>query len=398
MYRRKAGRSYLQVRRVMLRKSVSWKPPAYGLCPECEEKLLKELKKEKEKEKILKEKQPKDLREWVEISDRGQKVKKEGESEREKEQPEREKTEKKTEKEETAKKQEKIKTPFGKLTKEDIEKAKQGEEAASEFEKLIKESQYEAESITAAGLAAFSPVTEIASPTAYRDHAFISKLKSRLKDWITGYAEKKGKTGARLKVKEYIRSKGKKPFVTRVIKSVKGKKVLILADFSGSTAPFAHEYKKAIINTAEVLDSLGIKTAVFGFGPYINYSEFFRFKKFEEPKWDERHAAKIAGVNPGGGTPLSGAYMNLEKYVSRHRPHIFITLTDGAPGSITRTQKMIDVLKRKTKMVAFGIGYDRKMADAMKEMLEKLGYNKSFAITTREVHNLPDKIADLLIS
>jgi len=58
-------------------------------------------------------------------------------------------------------------------------------------------------------------------------------MNTYLQMWREGYKEFTGKSGSRFSVKEYIKHKDE-PFITRLKKSVKGKKILILADFSGS--------------------------------------------------------------------------------------------------------------------------------------------------------------------
>ena len=246
----------------------------------------------------------------------------------------------------------------------------------------------------------FQPLVGAGPASSYRDQGFISKMRAEMKEWRVGYVEKAGKHGARLKVKEYIRSRGKRPFVTRTRKSAKGRKILFVADFSGSVSSFQEHYKKAIVSALEVLDSVGVKTALFGFGGEMGDSSFnnffFKVKKFEDPKWTMNHTSKVAVLQASGGTPTSQAYRGLENYIKMHRPDLTVTLTDGEPNNPSSTAYMIKHLKRYTRMVAFGIGPDRETAKSMEDLLKDFGYNKVFAVSAGEMNKLPKKLVDLI--
>ena len=375
MYSRRSGVSYQLKRR-------KWSPPKFGLCPKCERELLEELKKRGLLPKTPKP--PKDLPEWVEL--KSPSAQKGGASQKGKQQPEQKQSREKR------KKQPKIPKP--EITPEDIKKAKEGDkQVREEFEKATNIK------VERDLPPMFKPVTSSASATKYRDTTLISKMRTAFREWKVGYEEVKGKYGARLKVKEYIRTKGKRPFVTRKIKSAKGEKVLVIADFSSSVRPFEEQYKKAIISTMEVLDSLGVKTALFAFGSDDTggYLDFFKIKKFEDPKWTEKHASKTAALVASGSTPMSRIYKGLKDYVKKHRPDIIITLTDGMPDNPPKTRQTIQELKKKAKMIAFGIGEREDEANYISKKLKDLGYSGSFAITTRNMSNLPKKLVNLLL-
>ena len=210
--------------------------------------------------------------------------------------------------------------------------------------------------------------------------------------------EKPQKYGSILKVKQYIKTKGKYPYITRIKKSAKGRKILFVADFSGSVHSFQEHYKKALVSALEVLDSIGVKTALFGFGGEPSGGDyfFFKIKKFEEPKWTVNHAAKVAALQGYGGTPTDRAYRGLEKYIKEHRPDVVVTLTDGFPDSFSGTEEMVKRLKKYTKMVAFGIAGSEEEAERMEAKLKFFGYNKAFTITTDQMSRLPKKLVDLI--
>jgi uncharacterized protein with von Willebrand factor type A (vWA) domain len=366
-YRRRARLSYAVLRR-------KWNPPKHGLCPKCEHELIEKMKKAGIKPPKTKppEGEPP---EWVEIRPRGGKG---GGSRGQQEQ----------------RKEDRGKKDQGPLdvSPEDIEKAREGtEEVKKEFQKAqqIKEDKT---------TPMFKPVIGVGAASGYRDQNFISKMRTAMKEWKVGYAEKTGKHGARLKVKEYIRSRGKRPFVTRIRKTARGRKILVVADFSGSIAPFQEHYKKALVSALEVMDSVGVKTALFGFGGEKGRdAQFFKIKKFEDPRWTVNHSSKVAVLVGAGLTPTSTAYRGLEKYIKMHRPDLTITLTDGEPtDGKAATEHIVKRLKRYTRMVAFGIGEDRESAKQMENALKAFGYDKVFAVSTQEMNRLPKNLVDLI--
>jgi uncharacterized protein with von Willebrand factor type A (vWA) domain len=392
-YRRRAHLIYAVLRR-------KWNPPRYGLCPKCEHERI-----EKMKEKGIKPPKmprPEDPPEWTEIRPpkRGKPGRGEGKKEEQKEE-QRGRAEKEEERQRGERKGEERadagrgkgeeEDPLG-FSPEDIEKAREGtEEVKKEFKKA---QQIKTDKTTPM----FKPVIGVGAASGYRDQNFISKMRTAMKEWKVGYAEKTGKYGARLKVKEYIKSRGKRPFLTRIRKTAKGRKIFVVADFSGSITPFQEHYKKALVSALEVMDSVGVKTALFGFGGERGTSRFFfKIKKFEDPRWTMNHASKVAVLVGAGSTPTATAYSGIEKYVRMHRPDITITLTDGEPtDGKAATEHMVKRLKRYTRMVAFGIGEYRDSAKQMENTLKGFGYDKVFAVSTQEMNNLPKKLVDLI--
>ena len=233
-------------------------------------------------------------------------------------------------------------------------------------------------------------------PSPYRDDKFISQMQTQLRFWRKGYVEVVGKSGARFSVPDYIRTQMKEPFATRIKMSAKGRKLLVLADFSGSMLQKQDEYKRALISTMEVLDGIGVKTALFAFGgDPAQGNGFYSVKTFEEPKWTGAHAAKLAALRADYPcTPTDKAYMALEGYIKKHMPHVTVTVTDGEPDSKELTASMVRLLKKDTRMVAYGIAEEQYKKTIMENSLKRLGYHDSFAVTN--VNDIPPKFVKLI--
>ncbi len=292
------------------------------------------------------------------------------------------------------------------MTPEEVEAAKKG---ASNVENEFDQANNVAPDLETSD---FEPVVAAADPQLYRDQKFISDMNTALKDWRTGFTTHTGAAGSKFKVKEYIKSKGEAPFVTRIQHSAKGRKILVIGDFSGSVGPFEDDYKKAIVSSMEVLDGIGSKTAFFAFGgqrgqeawvqlggpngPKYNNgrSSFFKIKKFEEPKWLQVHSAKTSALINAGSTPTAETYERLKSYIKRHRPDVTLTLTDGGPDDYQATTNAIAELKHHTKMVAFGIGGDLRSSERLTQQLKKFGYHQVFGVAS--VNEIPRKLVGMI--
>jgi len=284
----------------------------------------------------------------------------------------------------------------GEITDEDVEQAKQGsQQARNEFQQAKRPN---AEFDPA--LAVWSPVANTEPPEAYRDAAFISKMRENLKDWRTGRKDIISASGEYFSVPSYLATKGSSkptPFIHRIKKSAKGRKIFFLLDFSASMKPREGDYKRALISTMEILDNIGVKTAVFGFGgekePDGNIRVgFFRVKRFEDPRWTRFHSGKLAALTASfPSTPTGHAYQAIEEYTKRHRPDAFVTITDGAPNvvEVETVKDKVRTFKKKTRMVAFGIG-----PPTMGSELREFGYHKVFS--AEDVHEIPKKLVPMI--
>lgn len=298
--------------------------------------------------------------------------------------------------------------PYG-MKPEDIQKARESPENITKELKKVEEQtkKDEADKLTPT----FLPVSATSAPDSFRDAAFITKMNDAVRDWKVGYKRVVGESGTRLSVQEFIRHRDT-PFVSNIKKSAKGKKILVIVDFSGSMASRQDDYKKAIISSMEVLNGIGTETALFGFGGELGSEErfFFRIKKFEEPKWKPDHAAKTSALLANyPGTPTWEIYNGLEKYIKKHKPDVTVTVTDGEPCAIgvdddKAKQYTVDAirrLKKNTRMVAFGITPEatayvtkEQYRAAMDESLRSENYNGYFLVD--RLNEIPPKLVKLI--
>jgi hypothetical protein len=285
------------------------------------------------------------------------------------------------------------KTSPTEITEEDVDKAKEGTtEVRDEYNKV--QSKKPVEDPTIVG---WLPVASQGIASLYRDQKFITAMNTHLRTWKTGYKEHISEKGSRLSIPSYIRHK-EEPFATRIKQSARGKKLLVVADFSGSISPREEEYKRAIISAMEVLSGIGSNIAFFTFGSDPAQGDgFFKVKTFEEPKWSNIHSSKVAALEARyGSTPTDYVYQKLEGYIAKSRPHVTVTITDGAPDRPLDTAECVKKLRKHTRMVAFGIapGDDPSLKNHMEYMLKSQGYNKSFVV--KEVHEIPPKLVKMI--
>ena len=276
------------------------------------------------------------------------------------------------------------------VSPEDVEGAKEGADDVNEEFKNAEKVQTDQDTPF------FEPVVAATDPSMFRDLGFISEMNTALRDWRTGFMTKHGASGSKLSVKEFIRTKGEEPFISRIQQSAAGRKILLVADFSGSICTMQDSYKRAIVSTMEVLDGIGSQTALFSFGGQTGDPEpkFLRVKKFEEPKWLPVHAARASALEAAGGTPTDKAYAGLADYIRKHKPDVTLTLTDGSPDDEASTIDQIRKLKPNTRMVAFGIGENPGSAQNITGQLNKFGYAKVFGVYG--ISGLPNKVVNLI--
>ena len=276
------------------------------------------------------------------------------------------------------------------VSPEDVEGAKEGADDVNEEFKNAEKVQTDQDTPF------FEPVVAATDPSMFRDLGFISEMNTALRDWRTGFMTKHGASGSKLSVKEFIRTKGEEPFISRIQQSAAGRKILLVADFSGSICTMQDSYKRAIVSTMEVLDGIGSQTALFSFGGQTGDPEakFLKVKKFEEPKWLPVHAARASALEAAGGTPTDKAYAGLADYIRKHKPDVTLTLTDGSPDDEASTIDQIRKLKPNTRMVAFGIGENPGSAQNITGQLNKFGYAKVFGVYG--ISGLPNKVVNLI--
>jgi hypothetical protein len=368
-----------------------WTPFKFGLCPQCE---AASTPKSPTPPKEELEKEPPSVQEIRSEKSKSE-SKGDGGSEKGKESKEPKGGEGKGEgkgKEEEKGHEDEIEgaPPFN-AKPEDMQRARQSsDDVKSDFQK-----------VTAGGdsdilTPEFLPIASTVPPEVYRDTDFITKMRYALRDWRIGRKEFLGKTGTWLSIPDFIRSNKEEPFTSSVKKSAKGRKILVIIDLSESMEPCQEEYKTALISSMEVLDDIGTKTALYGFGSEMgsNASQiFFKVKRFEDPKWQPDHSAKIAALAARGGTPTAKAYELLEPYIRKHRPDVTLTITDGEPHEVAKTAEMVGKLKRHTRMVAYGIA-PAGQEQAMEEMLKSFGYDRVFSVI--DIGTIPTKLIKII--
>lgn len=281
------------------------------------------------------------------------------------------------------------KTPH-EITRDDVKAAKEGSaDAKNEYERAQKKTP-----LPEPEIAKFLPVLSQGATPLYRDQKFITAMNTHLRKWKTGFKEIVGEKGARLSIPQYIRHK-EEPFATRIKMSARGKKMLVVADFSGSMHDKEDEYKRALVSAMEVLGGIGSNIAFFGFGTDpAQGNVFFRVKGFTEPKWTQGHSAKVASIEAKyPSTPTPKIYELLEPYIKKHRPAVTVTVTDGEPDNPAATTELVKKLRRHTRMVAFGIA-DPKTKEHMAKRLRNLEYNRSFVVT--DVYEIPPRLVKLI--
>jgi hypothetical protein len=247
-------------------------------------------------------------------------------------------------------------------------------------------------------LSVFAPIPSQGYTGDLEDPAFQRKMKDKMRDWIRGKKTMHPDEGMRFDPTLHARTAGEKNFTEVLKKNVKGQKYMFVLDFSGSMSPREKEYKKVLANTFQVIDSIGGKLAIFGFGGIeVKKDEhtegYFKVKTFEEQRWQRQHMKRLASVYAEyGSTPLDVCYSRAEKYMTRQKPDMVITITDGAPDNSRVVSQQLRDYKRRlrgTRFVGFGIG-DEYMAQRLKD----LGYDKS--LSTEDLSKLPEKIVNLI--
>ena len=129
-----------------------------------------------------------------------------------------------------------------------------------------------------------TPTTSNVDETKIYDLSLINSLKTKFKDWKSGWKEQHLKSGDEFDEESYI--EGNEPFFTDVKKSIKTK-IVILLDHSSSIASDALEYKKATLALCEVLSYLKVKFAVYAFSTQNREVVCWQYDQIIEESWDK---------------------------------------------------------------------------------------------------------------
>ena len=235
------------------------------------------------------------------------------------------------------------------------------------------------------------PTTKNVDETVIYDMSLINGLKTKFKEWKSGWKEQHLKSGEEFDEENYI--EGNEPFFSDIKKSIKTK-IVILLDHSSSIAPDAIEYKKATLALCEVLSFLKVKFAVYAFSTE-NRSVVCWSIKSDSIKWNNVTAKRLAQIVANGSTPLAEVYDKMFPILQSKRPDIFLTLTDGEPSDPDAVRNMTKSLKSLgINMVAMGLGPNTVRATTIASNLLHLGYEKTMAVS--RLKDIPSKVIRIL--
>ena len=235
------------------------------------------------------------------------------------------------------------------------------------------------------------PTTKNVDETVIYDMSLINGLKTKFKEWKSGWKEQNVRSGDEFDEENYI--EGNEPFFSDIKKSIKTK-IVILLDHSSSIAPDAIEYKKATLALCEVLSFLKVKFAVYAFSTE-NRSVVCWSIKSDSIKWNNVTAKRLAQIVANGSTPLAEVYDKMFPILQSKRPDIFLTLTDGEPSDPDAVRNMTKSLKSLgINMVAMGLGPNTVRATTIANNLLHLGYEKTMAVS--RLKDIPSKVIRIL--
>lgn len=227
--------------------------------------------------------------------------------------------------------------------------------------------------------------------TTIYDMDLITNLKTKFKDWKSGWREEHLRSGEEFDEESYI--EGHEPFFTDIKKIIKSK-ILILLDHSSSIASEQLEYKKATLALCEVLSFLKVEFSVYAFSTQ-NKSVICWLVKPENQKWNNICAKRLTQIVANGGTPLADVYDKMFPIIQSNRPDIFLTLTDGEPSDPNAVRSMIKSIKSLgVKMVSLGFGPNVVRATTIASNLKHLGFERTLAVS--RLNDIPKKVLTVL--
>lgn len=277
-----------------------------------------------------------------------------------------------------------------KKSKEIIE----GNEVLWEFDTLVKESKKTEnkgyESLENFGLS-IPEKMDIDESYLY-DKNLIQKIKSKFRDWKTGWIERHDYTGEEFDQEAYV-ERLHKPFLADFKLSIKTK-IAILLDHSSSIQDMEVKYKQATVALCEALSYLNIKFAVYTFSTESRQVKCWIIKP-PNIRWSSICVRRLAQIKASGGTPLAEIYALLQPTINLFKPDILVTLTDGEPSDFDAVRSMVLSYKESgIHMVALGIGRNLLDSINVSQNLKYLNYEKSLAASRLE--DIPQKVIGLL--
>ena len=236
-----------------------------------------------------------------------------------------------------------------------------------------------------------TPSTRGADESAIYDLGLVNGLKTKFKEWKSGWKEMHLSSGDEFDGESYI--EGHQPFFTDIRQSINAR-IVILLDHSSSIASDALEYKKATLALCEVLSFLKVRFAVYAFSTQDRAVVCWSIKP-DSVKWNSVAAKRLARVVANGSTPLAEVYDKMFPVLQARRPDIFLTLTDGEPSDPDAVRTMTKSLKGLgISMVAMGLGPSTVRATTIANNLRHLGYEKTVAAS--RLNDIPAKVLGIL--
>jgi len=228
--------------------------------------------------------------------------------------------------------------------------------------------------------------------TKIYDQDLINNLKSKFKEWKTGWKEYHFSVGDEFDNDSYLEGYDR-PFVTDVKKSIRTR-IVILLDHSSSIADQQVDYKKATLALCEVLAFLKIKFSVYAFNTTERQVMCWLVKP-DDLKWNNSCAKRLAQIPANGGTPLAEVYDKLYPILNSKKPDIFLTLSDGEPSDAFAARSMVKSFKAVgIKMVAIGVGRDTRNATIIATNLKYLGFERTLGVS--RLRDIPNKVLTIL--
>ena len=274
----------------------------------------------------------------------------------------------------------------------DSSAALKGDNVYDEYKVLLDENKKtENKGLATEAIGVQIPTTKNVDETVIYDMSLINGLKTKFKEWKSGWKEQNVRSGDEFDEENYI--EGNEPFFSDIKKSIKTK-IVILLDHSSSIAPDAIEYKKATLALCEVLSFLKVKFAVYAFSTE-NRSVVCWSIKSDNIKWNNMTAKRLAQIVANGSTPLAEVYDKMFPILQSKRTDIFLTLTDGEPSDPDAVRNMTKSLKSLgINMVAMGLGPNTVRATTIANNLLHLGYEKTMAVS--RLKDIPSKVIRIL--
>lgn len=279
---------------------------------------------------------------------------------------------------------------FGKIDPENI---LQGKAISEEFKVIEEENKKnEKKGLSSGAVGIQIPEMSNADETKIFDQDLINNLKTRFKEWKTGWKEYHSFHGDEFDSDVYLEGFDQ-PFITDLKKSIKTR-IVILLDHSSSITDQQIDYKKATLALCEVLAFLRIKFSVYAFNTTGRQVVCWLVKP-EDLKWNNSCAKRLAKIPANGGTPLAEVYDKMYPILRSKKPDIFLTLSDGEPSDPYAVRLMVKSLKSLgIKMVAIGVGRDTSNATIIATNLKYLGFERTLGVS--RLNDIPKKVLTVL--